>query len=140
MLRFSEGENYFELEVSPEEDANLPSFDDAHVTVEVCSNGFRGHNDLWVSSNSLHDFCRALVALEVSRQGMAQLESISPGELQVNVHSVTSRGHIAVSGKMGYLVQHENGSFWHAVEFGFEFDPSQLASAVKLPWVSRYVA
>jgi hypothetical protein len=56
------------------------------------------------------------------------------------VHSVTSRGHIAVSGKTGYLIQHESGGFWHSVEFGFEFDPSQLASATKLAWVSRYAA
>lgn len=28
----------------------------------------------------------------------------------------------------------------HTVEFGFEFDPSQLVSAAKLAWVSRYAA
>ena len=140
MLRFWEGENYLELEVLPEEDTSLQSYGDAYVTVEVSSNGFRGHNDLWVSSESLRGFCRALVALEASRRGEAELESISPDELHLKVHSISSRGHVAVSGKTGYLIQHESGGFWHAVEFGFEFDPSQLASAVKLPWVARYAA
>lgn len=60
MLRFWEGENYFELEVSPEEDKGLQSYGDAYVTVEICSNGFRGQNDLWVSVESLRSFCRAL--------------------------------------------------------------------------------
>jgi hypothetical protein len=140
MLRFWQGENYLELDASPEEDASLQSYGDAYVTVAVCSNGFRGHNDLWVSGESLRRFCRALVALEASRRGAAELESISPDELHLKVHSVTSRGHVAVSGRTGYLVQHESGGFWHAVEFGFEFDASQLASAVKLPWVSRHAA
>ena len=71
---------------------------------------------------------------------MAELESISPGELHVRVHSVTSRGQVAVSGKTGYPIQHESCGFWHAVEFGFEFDPSQLAAATKLAWVTRYAA
>ena len=140
MLRFWQGENYFELEVAPEEDASLQSYGDAYVTVEVSSNGFRGHNDLWVSAESLRGFCRALVALEASRRGAAELESISPDELRLKVHSVTSRGHVAVSGKTGHLIQHESGGFWHSVEFGFEIDPSQLASATKLPWVARYAA
>ena len=140
MLRFWQGENYFELEVAPEEDVSLQSYGDAYVTVEVSSNGFRGHNDLWVSAEGLRGFCRALVALEASRRGTAELESISPDELRLKVHSVTSRGHVAVSGKTGYLIQHESGGFWHSVEFGFEFDPSQLASATKLSWVARYAA
>lgn len=140
MLRFWQGEDYFELEISLAESTGSPGYGDAYVTVEVCSNGFRGHNDLWVLSASLRVFCRALVALEASRQGVAELESVSPDELHIKVRSITSRGHIAVSGKTGYSVQHEGGGFWHAVEFGFEFDPSQLASAIKLPWVSRYAA
>lgn len=138
MLRFWEGEDFFELDVTPEEDAGLQSYGDAYVTVEVNSKGFRGHNDLWVSAESLRGFCRSLVTLEASRRGVAELESISPGELHVKVHSVTSRGHVAVSGKTGYLVRHEGGGFWHAVEFGFEFDPSQLTSATRLAWVRRY--
>ena len=140
MLRFWQGEDYFELAVAPEEDASLQGHGDAYVTVEVRSNGFGGHNDLWVSAESLRGFCRALVALEASRRGAAELESISPDELHLKVSSITSRGHVAVSGKTGYLVQQESGGFWHSVEFGFEFDPSQLTSAAALPWVSRYAA
>jgi|GEM_PF-2402997 len=137
-LRFRQGENYFELFVMPEEDPALQNYGDAYATVDICSNGFRGRNDLWVSAASLREFCQALIMLEATRRGAAELESISPDELNVKVHSTTSRGHVAVSGKTGYLIQHENGGFWHSIEFGFEFDPSQLASATKLPWVSRY--
>lgn len=140
MLRFWQGENYFELEVSPEEGESFQSYGDAYVTVAVSSNGYRGHNDLWVSGESLRIFCRALVELEATRRGAAELESIAPGEMNLKVHSITSRGHVAVTGKTGYLIQHESGGFWHAVEFGFEFDPSQLATAARLPWVSRYAA
>ena len=57
MLRFWEGEDYFEMDVTPEEDAGLQSYGDAYVTVEVNSSGFRGHNDVWVSAESLRGFC-----------------------------------------------------------------------------------
>ncbi|HEY8560879.1 MAG TPA: hypothetical protein VIL74_10945 [Pyrinomonadaceae bacterium] len=129
-----------EIEVSPEEDPTLQSYRDAYVSIEVCSNRFTGHNDLWVHRNSLRAFCRSLMALEASRRGKAELESMSPDELYLKVYSVDSVGHVAVSGKTGYWIQNDNAGFWHGIEFGFTFDPSNLHSATKLPWILRYAA
>ncbi len=137
MIRFHDQDNFVELDLVQEEGATLPSRGDAYVTLRVSSAGFSGHNDLWVFSQSLSSFCLSLVSLERDRRGEAVLESISPGELSLRIRSVDRAGHMAIEGKTGYPVQREHGLIEHSVQFGFEFDPSQLLKAVKVDWVKR---
>jgi hypothetical protein len=139
ILRFSDGQNFFEMGVAIEEDRSLQNYGDAYVTVKAQSEGFNGHNDLWVLGTALAAFCHSLVQLNRSLKGEAALESISPRELELKVRSVTSRGNLAVEGSTGYHIQGRNGqSYWHAVSFGLEFEPSQLSAAIELPWVQKY--
>jgi hypothetical protein len=91
-LRFQNGEDFFEMAVSIEEDAALPSHGDACLTSTVRSAGFAGHNNLWVHESIMSKFCRALVRMEHSLSGEATLESLSPNELELSVRPVTSRG------------------------------------------------
>jgi hypothetical protein len=126
MLRFHDREDFVEVDLINQETSELPSKGDAYLTIRVSSEGFTGHNDLWVLSSVFSSFCRTLVELENSRKGEAVLESISPGELRLVVRSLNSRGHMVVEGYTGYNVQRENLSIRHSVQFGFEFDPSQL--------------
>ncbi len=135
MLRFYDGTNFFEMNVTREEDQSLPYYGDAYIVCKLSSHGFQGQNDLWVAGECLREFYEGLKILEQKRHGEAILESLSPNELQVRIHSVGSRGHMAVSGCIGYLIYQDNSSFWHSVEFGFEFEPSQLIEAVHMPWV-----
>jgi hypothetical protein len=137
MLRFDSHDDFVEVDLAMQETDDPPSRDDAYVTVRVSSAGFTGHNDLWVLAPVLQSFCQALTALESNRRGEAVLESISPDELRLVVRSVDSRGHMAVEGSTGYHVQRESTRPWHAVRFGFEFDPSQLEKAVNTEWVRR---
>lgn len=137
MLRISDLNDFIELDVVSQEDANVPSRGDAYVTVRVASAGFIGHNDLWVSVESLQEFCRGLVELERTRRGHARLQSISEGELELAIRAINFRGSMAIEGKTGYHVQRENQLYWHEVQFGFEFDPSQLIEAALIDWVRR---
>jgi hypothetical protein len=137
MIKFIDHKNYVEIDIVNQEDDNLPSHGDSYVTVAISSNGFSGHNDLWVFHSSLQSFCRNLIRLEADRKGVATLESISPDELILTVFSVNSRGHIGVKGMTGYNIQSENSSFNHSVSFGFEFDPSQLVDAINVDWVIK---
>ena len=45
---------------------------------------------------------------------------------------------MAIEGSTGYHIQRANALIWHAVHFGFEFDPSQLAVAVKEAWIQNF--
>lgn len=137
MLRFDQGDDFIEINVTTQESENLPSHGDAHVTVRISSNGFSGHNDLWVLASQLQSFCQNLVTLKHQRQGEAVLEAISPGELLLAIRSVNSCGHMLVEGSTGFHVFRENSHPWHSVQFGFEFDPSQLSKAIRVSWVRK---
>jgi hypothetical protein len=137
MLRFDNLDSFVEIDLATHETADLPARGDAYLKIRALSEGFAGHNDLWVLADAFRSFCQSLVALERDRRGEAILESISPEELRLVVRSVDSRGHMAVEGVTGYEVQRENSRPWHSVAFGFEFDPSQLVRAVSVEWVRR---
>jgi hypothetical protein len=137
MLRFENLQDFVEIELASQESENLPSQGDAYLTVLVSSAGFAGHNDLWVQHHRLRSFCEGLIKLERDRRGETEIEAISPGQLKLKIRAVDSRGHLAVEGTTGYLVQRDNSSHWHAVQFGFEFDPSQLTTAASVEWVRR---
>ena len=138
MLRFENQGNFFELDLTRQEVDELPSKGDAYVTVRVSSAGFVGHNDLWVACGSLREFCASLIALERDRRGKAEIHSMSPNELLLTVRSADSRGHMLVEGATGYhVLQREGATLWHAVQFGFEFEPSQLVAATSVAWVKE---
>lgn len=137
-LRLTNAGDFIEMSVAIEEDEKLQSNGDVYVTLKIQSEGFSGHNDLWVIADQMRKFASVLVALERNLRGEVKLESVSPNELSLKVFSVSSRGNVAVQGSTGYEVGRENRSFWHSVSFGFEFEPSQLLHAVQLPWVQRY--
>lgn len=139
MIRFSNNKDILELGLAIQEEDNLPSQGDLYLTVAVRSNGYMGQNDLWVQYRSFRSFCAALADLERNRHGEAILESASPDELKIRVHSVDSCGHMAVEGLTGYDVQREHSRFRHTVQFGFEFEPSQLLENLKVDWVKRNV-
>ena len=137
MLRFAQGDNFFEMDVPVVEDVFLQSVSGAVVVLRVRSNGYAGENDLWVHTEALHQFAAGLVELERSLWGEARLVSMSPNELDLKVFAASSRGHLAVRCTTGNLVQGENQGSWHSVSFGFEFEPSQLSAAVTESWVRK---
>jgi hypothetical protein len=136
LLRVNAGENFFELGVAIEEDGSIQSYGDAYIALKVQSEGYCGHNDLWVSNGSLSAFCSGLVTLERTLKGETVLTSISPNELVLRIFAANSRGTLAVEGSIGYSVFVEKNTFWHSISF--EFEPSQLSFAVLLPWVQKY--
>jgi len=122
--------NKVEIDVKIEED-EIPFKGDVYLSVQVESNGFICHNELWIFKEEFDSFVQALIELEEKRKGEAVLTSISPNELELKVHSVTNRGHIAIVGKTGLRVFDQEKSFQHSLEFGFQFDASQLLEVLK---------
>lgn len=131
-------ENSIQISASIEEDASLSSLGDAYVQISISSSGFKGHNDLWIQSDELRQFYVDLAALDRTLRDEAKLTSMSPDELELTIRNVSSRGHLAVSGKTGYLVRSENTETWHSVSFGFEFEPSLLSRALTDSWLEHY--
>lgn len=134
-MRIENRDNHFEIAVAIEEDHSLPSLDDAYLSLDFSSHGFSGANELWVTSPALVAFCRALLALERSQDGEAVLESRQPGELRLRVYAMAPGGPFGIEGATGYTINVPHGAFWHEARFGFEFEPWQLAAAIRQPWV-----
>ncbi len=137
MLTFHSARGKLDVLVVSEETDELPSKGDVRVSVLIKSNGFRGHNDVWLDGDNFDSFCRALIELEASRHGEAKIESMSPDEFELTIGSLDSVGHIGLWGKTGYHVMSPLKNFYHAVEFGFEVEPSQLQQAAKNELVRR---
>ena len=133
-LQFSGGANFVKLVVLSE------ARGDAKVTVQVQSAGFIGQSELWIQN--VRAFCISLAALNQTLRGKASLASVSdrPDEkLDLQIASADLLGHVAIFGSTGYYVWTSPPvrNYWHAVHFGFEFEPQQLAAAVATPWVQR---
>lgn len=64
-------------------------------------------------------------------------ESMSPNGFHFVVPSVGSCGRRLAEGCAGYEVPRGHGRPWHAVRFGFEFDPSQLLRAAGVEWAKH---
>jgi len=108
-------------------DRGLSSSGDVELSISVCSEAFTGQGFAWVEGTRLAAFVAELRELERRRQGTVKLEGMSPEEFHLRIWSVDRWGHVAVGGRGAkdvFLGQH--GPYRHAVEFGFEFDPSLL--------------
>jgi hypothetical protein len=138
-MRFEDKDDFVEIDLASQENAELRSQGDGCLRIRISSAGFTGHSNVWVLADSLRSFCRALLALERDRRGEATIESISPGELKLKIRSVDSLGHMTIEGSTGHSIQRRCVRTWHSVAFGLEFDPSQLVRAVAAEWVRKNV-
>ncbi len=115
------------------ENSDLPSNGDASISVNILSNGFQGHNEAGVFGEELDKFRLALYSLNQKRQGEATLNSIAPEEFYLKIFSIDLVGHMGVKGKIGNTSFGGNSlGFKHSLEFGFEFDPSQIEELLKV--------
>ncbi len=128
-MEIRQGHNCVTIEPVDRVPADLPSAGDVELSVEVASEQFSGHGFAWVAASALSVFLAQLLELETRRQGEATIHGLSPEEFRLRLWSVDRRGHMAVGGWVTKLVHKGEGSpypYRHAVEFGFEFDPTLL--------------
>lgn len=138
-MRIESRGNHVEIILAIEEDHSLPSLEAAYLALEFSSHGFSGSNELWVASADLVAFCQALVALARDGRGEAVLAAKDPRELELRIRPAGD-GLLAIEGRTGYAIGTGHGDFWHEARFGFEFEPWQLAAAIRLPWVRTHAA
>jgi hypothetical protein len=126
-MEIREGQNCVTIESVDRVPTGLPSAGDVELSVEVASEQFTGHGFAWVAAPALAAFLARLRELETRRQGEATIEGLSAEEFRLRLWSVDRRGHMAVGGLVTKRVHKGDGSpHRHAVEFGFEFDPTLL--------------
>lgn len=135
VVRFCDRESFVEVELLELAEATYAP-GDALLGVRMQSSGFAGSTEVWVLREQLRGFCSCLIALNSSLRGEATLESMSPKELELKVFSVSLRGHLTVEGKFGRYAYGPERMYWHGAAFGLEFEQTQLARAIQVPWVA----
>jgi len=130
-----DGEDYLELVVA-ERSAVVHDAGDTRFDVRVRVSGLHAvltaDVSCWVESRALAAFADQLRALEERRQGSAVLESMSPGELRVEVRSTGRAGHVAAVGQVGWWLGVGAGEpYWSAVAFRVPFCPTELPALVR---------
>jgi hypothetical protein len=130
-----DGDDYLELAVA-ERGATVHDAGDTRFAVRVRVSGLHtalsAESLCWVELRVLAAFAEALRALEERRQGSAALESMSPGELQLEVRSTDRAGHMAAVGQVGWWLSVGSGEpYWSAVAFRVPFCPSELPALVR---------
>ena len=102
------------------------------VRVSSLFSVFTGESLCWVDLPSLDTFARQLRVLEELRQGSAVLESMSPGELRLEILATDRAGHMAAVGQIGWWLGIGSGEpYWSAVAFRVPFCPTQLPALVR---------
>ncbi|MFK8002197.1 MAG: hypothetical protein AB8H86_21560 [Polyangiales bacterium] len=106
----------------------LEAGDDYHVSTLVQTSGFRGAAETCVHRAQWQDFCQELSQLEKTRRGKASLESISPGELKLEVLNTSRAGAMAVTGLLGTDIDTRVRMTFDPIPF----DPSSLPELVRI--------
>ncbi len=119
--------DYIEIDVL--EESKMPqNFGDIRVSVKVCMSGFFGEYDqVWIEAHGKNRFISALVNLEKTRNGSANIESMSPNEFILNISSIDSLGHMQADILLSkYSRTTNSGSNVISLTGDFEFDPGLL--------------
>ena len=130
-----DGEDYLELAVTDRltviHDAGDTRFA-VRVRVSAHDTVFTAETWCWVQLHVLSTFAEQLRVLEERRQGSAAMESMSPGELQLEIRSTDRAGHMAAVGQVGHWLHSGCGEpSWSAVAFRVPFCPSELPALVR---------
>lgn len=130
-----DGDDYLELNVA-ERGSTVHDAGDTRFTVRVRVSGLHtvlsAESSSWVDFRVLAVFAEQLRVLEERRQGSAALESMSPGELRLEVRSTDSAGHMAAVGQVGRWLGIGSGEpYWSAVAFRVPFYATELPALAR---------
>lgn len=100
---------------------------DYYVCIRAQASGFKGHSDGHVLGAAFDDFIDDIRRLESTRRGSATFSSVHPGLFSIEVRSKSLLGHMEVVGTLSFTSYPSETTHQQKLEFGFEFDPGQLA-------------
>ncbi len=129
-------EDFLELRVTEREPARSPCSGDTRfaVRVRVASpdTAFSAETWCWIALRVLASFAEQLQLLEERRQGSAVLESMSPGELQLEIRVTDRAGHVGAFGQVGHHCHGGTGqALWSVIAFAIPFCPTELPDLVQ---------
>ena len=105
--------------------------EDFHVGVKVNANGFVAQKDsIGINLQSFGVFLRQLKAFQQSPKGEVILDSMSPGEFQMQFKAVGKKYHVVVQGQLSRTIYQAESALLNTLQFAFRVDTSYLRSIV----------
>lgn len=100
---------------------------DIRAAVAVSGQGYSGANhSVWFDGNAIAMFISKLRQLETAREGIATLESMSPGECVITFRHSDPLGHLALYTS----IARGTGDNRSLCQLSFQFDPSVFPEIV----------
>jgi len=128
-MQIRSGDNRVQIAVAERIPPELPRAGDLKLTVHVLSQGFTGCGSAWVAADAFTVFLKELTQLEIRREGVARLESMSPGEFMIELRPIDGWGHIAIFGLLSKLCYVDAGPPQrNGIHFAFGLNPTLV------PW------
>jgi hypothetical protein len=119
-----EGSSSVEIDCDRDDDGDFV------VSIRASVEGFVGHAGGHVVGAEWTSFLDALRRLELTRKGEARFASAYPGEFELRVHSIDSRGHLGLSGMLRFGRRAEEWPH-QQLRFALEFEPMKLPLFVR---------
>jgi hypothetical protein len=105
--------------------------DDFHISVKVAVNGFVAQKDsIGINSQSFGVFLRQLKAFQQSPKGEVILDSMSPGEFQMQLKAGGKKYHVVVQGQLSRTIYQAESALLNTLQFAFKVDTSYLRGIV----------
>ena len=105
--------------------------EDFHIGVKVSANGFVAQKDsIGINTESFGVFLKQLKAFQQYQTGEVILDSISPGEFQMQLRAAGKRYHVVVQGQISRTIYQAESALLNTLQFAFRVDSSYLKGIV----------
>lgn len=128
-IKFSNNECFVDFVFEIENVPFVSENNDTRLNLILQSGPYSASQQFWIHGNAMEQFIADLIQFEETRTGKVCLESMSPGELELTFERVSSAGRTSISGMLSNM-RFEKTPSRNKLNFGFDFDPSQLIEAV----------
>lgn len=109
----------------------LESYPSIRVVVSVKDGDFTAKTPVWIERDELREFLSAVEACEDTRTGGAQLASMSPGDLQLQLAQRDSAGHFTVRYEVGAYKSFSSIGVRQSLAGEFLFDSEMFVEFVR---------
>ncbi|MBI1282476.1 MAG: hypothetical protein GC179_30395 [Anaerolineaceae bacterium] len=105
--------------------------EDFHIGVKVNANGFVAQKDsIGINMQSFDVFLKQLKAFQNELKGEVILDSMSPGEFQMQLRAAGKRYHVVVQGQISRTIYQAESALLNTLQFAFRVDTAYLKGIV----------
>ncbi len=105
--------------------------EDFHIGVKVSANGFVAQKDsIGINTERFGVFLKQLQAFQRYETSEVILDSMSPGEFQMQLRATGKRYHVVVQGQISRTIYQAESALLNTLQFAFRVDSSYLKGIV----------